>query len=664
MKNLKAHHHLAIVSMLLFGVVAVWGWGTLVFASTSGTTVEVYVGPPDTCSNIPGYQTSVPAGMQVDGSGNCFTPPPPPTDMCNNMSGNQETVPAGYYQDASGACQPQPTPPKPPKDVCPNISGTQETVPAGYIQKADGSCVLPPKDLCSNIDGTQAIVPEGMERADDGTCFTPVPPVIPPAAPTEKPNDPKNPWVAPTRPRNPHAVDGTSDLKNIPAALDSTVAPLVNAIPEDVKQALRSVPPVVARTFPYFTFAVLGVAAAVMGWQAVNEVVATRKLMAIIKRERDVAEEKDNFISLASHYLRTPLTIMKGAIDTSRAVNELTEESAAPLQTAIAGLDNQIGVILNDVESNAALKKIAPPKEESPDKTNFFRSAFFWIPVVVTIVIAWLSNFLLGVVGEVELGAYNLIAQGGIYIAASILFYSAIRTRYIKQRERAYRETLLKHEHAIDSARNDFIDQASTALSAGLISIAEHKTLMNGLKTESFFKDGYDRFDNLLNKFNLLSQIQAGVIGATEKFDIKRAIDDIIGFYKPQLDARQLTVVNNIQNADITQRRSLFDFVLGSLIDNAIKFSNEGGTIQISSNPGEASLTVSVTDHGVGIPEEKMSQLFKPFSRGTSAMEFNYEGLGFSLFLDKIIMDYVGGHIAAESNANQNTTFSVTTSTG
>jgi signal transduction histidine kinase len=107
----------------------------------------------------------------------------------------------------------------------------------------------------------------------------------------------------------------------------------------------------------------------------------------------------------------------------------------------------------------------------------------------------------------------------------------------------------------------------------------------------------------------------------------------------------------------------LFDFVFGSLIDNAIKFSHEGGTITIGSVPGASSLTVRISDYGVGIPESKMSQLFKPFSRGTSAMQFDYEGLGFSLFLDKIIMDYLGGKIAAESVPNQSSTFSVTTAT-
>lgn len=639
--------------MLLFGVVGVWGWGTLVFAASKSTTIDAYVGPPDACKNIGGYQETVPDGMQVDSNGNCYTPPPPPVDMCKNISGNQETIPNGYYQDSAGNCYPQPVE---PYDVCPNLAGTQEAVPAGYVNTADGDCVRPPADMCSNIDGTQALVPEGMERAEEtGVCFTPTPAIIPPAAPTE----PDDPWVAPVAPRAPRATNGAVTYKNVPAALAPVVAPLVEMIPEEVKEALRSVPPVVARTFPYFTFLVLFSAAAIMGLQALGEVVASRKVMALIKRERDVAEEKDNFISLASHYLRTPLTIMKGALDTSLAVKDFDETTAAPVSAALGELDTQIGQVLADVESNAALKNISAPKEPE-GKMNFLRSPFFWIPVVATIVIVWLSNFLLGVVGEVELGLFNLIAQAGVYVGGAMLFYSAIRMRFIRRRERAYRETLLKHEETIDRARNDFIEHSSAALSGGLIKLADQRTIFKGMRTEAFFNDGYDRFDHLLNKFNLLSQIQAGVVGATEKFDIQAAINDIVRFYQPQLDAKRLTIVNNIKPSQVNQRRSLFDFVLGSLIDNAIKFSNDGGTIIMSSDPHDTTLTVSVSDHGIGIPEAKMSQLFKPFSRGTSAMEFNYEGLGFSLFLDKIIMDYVGGDIAAESTENQQTTFTVT----
>lgn len=72
-------------------------------------------------------------------------------------------------------------------------------------------------------------------------------------------------------------------------------------------------------------------------------------------------------------------------------------------------------------------------------------------------------------------------------------------------------------------------------------------------------------------------------------------------------------------------------------------------------------ITVEVSDNGIGISSEKLSQLFKPFSRTTSAVEFNYEGLGFSLFLDKIIMGYTGGGIDVQSIENQGTQLFITT---
>jgi signal transduction histidine kinase len=653
-KNLKAHHHLAIMSMLVFGVVSVWTWGTLVMAINSNTQIQLTVGPPDACNNIAGYQETVPNGMLVDGSGNCYTPPPPPTDMCNNISGMQETVPSGYYRDSSGNCFPQPTP---PVDVCPNLSGTQTSVPDGYEMDANGRCVIPPTDMCDNIPGTQILIPEGMERGENGTCFTPAPVASP--NPPVTPTKPENPWVAPTQPRAPTA---NNRLMNVPQQFEGFVRPIVDAVPEEVKEALRSVPPATARAFPYYIFAVLAAAALIMTWQTLLEVAASRRLLALLKREKDIAEEKDNFIALASHYLRTPLTLMQGSLDTGIATKALTEETAAPLKASLNSLDAKIGEVLSAVESNTALAAISEPVKK-PSTKSFVGSVFFWLPILATIVIVVLSNFLLGVVGEVDLGTTNLIVQVVVFASVSMFFYSTIRSYHIRKVEHGYREQLITHEETIDRARNDFIAHTNAILVTELANINMNRAAIQGSVAQKFFDDGYERFEHLLQKFSLLSEIQAGVLGATEKFDIRNAIDETIRFYQPKLEEKRLTIVNNITHTSINQRRSLFDFVLGSLIDNAIKFSHDGGTITISSTPHEKTLTVQVVDYGVGIPEEKMSQLFKPFSRGTSAMEFNYEGLGFSLFLDKIIMDYVGGSIVASSTADKNTTFRVTTKT-
>lgn len=652
MKNLKSHHHVAIVSLLLFGVVSIWTWGTVVFAGTTGTAVEVWVGPPDSCPNIPGYQTTVPSSMLVDGDGNCYTPPPPPVDMCANITGDQETIPAGYFRDDSGNCQPQPTL---PLDVCPNLNSLQSSVPEGYINTDDGNCIKPPADMCANIPGTQILVPDELQRADNGDCFTPAAPgtTTTPTAPDEKNN---SPWVAPEKPRQPSVNGASVDLKNVPAVLDPFVAPLVDAIPETIKEALRSLPPAVAQTFPYFTFTVLGTSAVLMGLQTAKEVRATRRIAKLTEREKAVAEEKDNFIALASHYLTSPLTLIERALELSRSANK----AGSVLRKELQSLSHDINVILNDVEANTALKGIVAPVKDV-NKHHFMTSAFFWIPILITIVIVFMSNFLLGVVGDVELGAFNLLAQAGVYVGVSAVFYSAIRSRFIQRHERDFRERLLRHEEMIDVARNEFITRSTFLLANGLGRIAGQRHTVTGEKPSAMFEEGYSQFVHLLQKFNMLSEIQAGVVGAAEHFDVKSAIDEITIFYHPQLAAKNLKLVNNLEPLAINQRRSLFTFVLSSLIDNAIKFSSEGSTITIGLTPHEHSLTVKVSDHGVAIPEEKMSSLFKPFSRSTSALEFNYEGLGFSLFLDKIIMDYVGGSIVATSADHHNTTFSVTT---
>lgn len=648
MKNLKAHHHLVIVSLLLFGMTSVWAWGTIVFASTSGTQVDVYVGPPDSCPNIPGYQMGVPNGMLVDGNGDCYTPPPPPVDMCGNIDGDQATIPDGYYRDDNtGNCYIQPTP---PVDVCPNIDGLQEVVPDGYVNSENGDCVLPPIDVCENIPGTQILVPTGMEQAENKVCFTP--------APIDSPNPP----TTPDTPRQPNQELGKTDLKNIPAPLEDLIRPLVDIVPENVKEALRSVPPDVARSFPYYVIATLAGAATVMGWQSVREVTASRKLAALLRREREIAEEKDTFIALASHYLRTPLTLMSSALATTKAIHELTDETLTPLAGAIQSLETKVGEVLAAVEENTALKSIKPPTKET-DSRSFLRSTFFWLPVVAMITIILLSNFLLGVVGEVELGTFNLITQTIILASVAMFFYSTIRSRHLRKIERAFQGKLLKHEETIDRARNDFIEHTSALLATELAAIDAQRKVLHATTAEQYFSDGYTRFEHLLHKFSLLGEIQAGILGAAEKFDIKAAINSTINAYQQQLDEKQLTIVNNVKKANVSQRRSLFDFVLSSLIDNAIKFSHEGGTIVISSIPHEKTLTVQVIDHGIGIPEEKMTKLFKPFSRGTSTMEFNYEGLGFSLFLDKIIMDYLGGTITAKSSGEQGTVIAMTTKT-
>jgi len=609
----------------------------LTFAQSTTITVSVSSPVIDVCPNIPGVQATVPSGMVINGSGDCVTPPPPVVDVCANIPGIQPTIPPGFYQDSSGNCLPQPTP---PIDVCPNLFGVQATVPSSLIVDENGNCIAPPIDECPNIDGPQSAVPTGMIKIDS-VCFTPTPP-------TEEPDEEDEAPII-------TGVGGTR-YKNVPEILTPLVEPLVNAVPEPVKEFAKSVSPTVARTVPYYIYALLAVGSVLMVVQAIREVAATKYLIGLLKRERNIAEQKDNFIALASHYLRTPLTLMRNGLDTIAALKELPNADLAPLRTPIERMDENIREIIADIENNEALKNISAPRDADIRRKSVLASGFFWGSMLGSLALTLAANFLLGVVADVDLGTANLLFQIVVITAVSILFYTALRNHHIAKYHRARQQILMDHEYTVDLARNQFITRSTNVLQQGLEEIYAHRDLLKDAPSAKFFDDGYNRFNNILEKFLLLSTLQANAPSASTKIHLRELADNVIRDYSALADSHNITINNEISDSlHVTQNPELLTFVLKTVIDNAIKFNTDGGTVTVVANGTSKHITVNIKDSGIGIPQDKLSQLFKPFSRADSALRFTYEGLGFSLFLDKIITEYIGGDITATSKKDSGT---------
>ncbi len=632
---------------LLFSVIiSVW------FASSAHAldyTLELQVLDPstssDVCPNIPGTQTSIPSGMQLDSNGNCYTPTPPPpvvTDLCNNLTGVQTSLPSGYYRTTSGNCYPQPVPPAAPVDVCPNLEGTQSVVPDGYYLDTNGDCSKNPEltDVCPNIDGPQATIPNGMVL-ENNVCYTPA---------NTTPNSDTN-----TTPSS--HVDG---VKNVPAFLQPIAQTLVNLVPENTRQWLKSLPEQVAQSVPYYIFIIVTIVALIPILQAVREALFVRQLVELLKRERDVAEQKDNFVLLASHYLRTPLTLMKSGLDMIVASRELPTESVEPLSLQLTALDSNIKQILDNVEQNSALKNIAEPTANAK-MPSVWRSGWFWGPIVASIILTGIANFLLVVVGEKTIGTSTTFFQFLVAAVAFFILYLGVRNLHLQRKLHAENQLLIDHEKTVDEARNTFISEATVTLRDGLNPIETARTTINEAPSAKYFNEGYGRMTSILERFLLLSHVQTGAERNLEVFELREAIDQLLVTYHEAISAKRIVVTNSASTIFIKQDRLLFNFVLGSVLDNAIKFNQEGGRIEIGTEPNSKMMHITISDNGIGIDGEKLGQLFKPFSRATSAVEFNYEGLGFSLFLDKIIMDYTEGDISAESRVNEGTQLRVIT---
>ena len=109
---------------------------------------------------------------------------------------------------------------------------------------------------------------------------------------------------------------------------------------------------------------------------------------------------------------------------------------------------------------------------------------------------------------------------------------------------------------------------------------------------------------------------------------------------------------------DVDADINMIDTVIRNLLNNAIKFTNENGTIEISTSVKEKELVLSVKDSGVGINKTNQDKLFRLDSSYSTYGTNNESGSGIGLILCKEFIERHGGKIYIESKEGEGTTIS------
>jgi signal transduction histidine kinase len=100
--------------------------------------------------------------------------------------------------------------------------------------------------------------------------------------------------------------------------------------------------------------------------------------------------------------------------------------------------------------------------------------------------------------------------------------------------------------------------------------------------------------------------------------------------------------------------------VWSNLISNAIKYTPEGGEVQISLVEADGLLHGCVADNGIGIPEAALERLFTEFYRASNARELNIPGSGLGLAIVRQIISNAGGDVGVESQEGKGARFEFT----
>jgi two-component system phosphate regulon sensor histidine kinase PhoR len=168
-----------------------------------------------------------------------------------------------------------------------------------------------------------------------------------------------------------------------------------------------------------------------------------------------------------------------------------------------------------------------------------------------------------------------------------------------------------------------------------------------------------DRLTQLVAELTELSRIETGKAELKlEPLNLNNLVDEVIAQLSPQAE-RQLLTVSKELAADlpsVSADSARLRHVMVNLIHNAIKFTDAGGRITVTTRGEGNSVTVAIADTGRGIASDDLPHVFERFYKGDKARAG--EGTGMGLAIAKHIIEAHGGDIRVESEEGRGSTFS------
>jgi DNA-binding response OmpR family regulator len=140
---------------------------------------------------------------------------------------------------------------------------------------------------------------------------------------------------------------------------------------------------------------------------------------------------------------------------------------------------------------------------------------------------------------------------------------------------------------------------------------------------------------------------------------LKTVIDRIVQEVQPLLNEKSIDIAVSIANISVWVDEKMITRIFYNLISNAIKYSPDGGKIQINATSGNDKITIDFIDYGYGIPAKEQQLIFSRFTRGTNVNNKGISGSGIGLMISKKIIELHGGEIKLVSKENIGSKFSV-----
>lgn len=223
----------------------------------------------------------------------------------------------------------------------------------------------------------------------------------------------------------------------------------------------------------------------------------------------------------------------------------------------------------------------------------------------------------------------------------------------------------------LEQIRSDFVSNVTHEMKTPLTSIRGFiETLKNGAIDErpsaERFLDIIDieasRLSLLINDILTISEIEQGITDISKnEFGLRELTDEVISSLLPQADKKQIHISNEIPAAQkITTDATKLKQILINIIENAIKYNNEGGHVSINTNIIKGLIEISISDNGIGIDDSHIDRIFERFYRVDKGRSREEGSTGLGLSIAKHLTKLLGGDIKVKSEPGSGSVFTVT----
>ncbi len=221
----------------------------------------------------------------------------------------------------------------------------------------------------------------------------------------------------------------------------------------------------------------------------------------------------------------------------------------------------------------------------------------------------------------------------------------------------------------IEKQRRDFTANVSHELKTPLHIIAGSAELLESGLVKEEDKKGF--IDQIYNETKRMSQLIEDIIrlskldekGLTidqEVINVRKAIVQIVDSLKNVAEERNINILITGKDIYIKSNPSMLTQILSNLIDNAIKYTNEGGKVEVRTKEENGKAIIEVEDNGIGIPDEYQDRIFERFFRVDKSRSKAVGGTGLGLAIVKHACIVNGGDIEVESKVGKGSIFRVT----